>query len=103
MHQSRLFAVLDLSGFVNMQTECVSRVQNMIVIPDPGKAQALTLSEDGRHVLSFDNGIHAVLTEKTYSSFKVFSLAELMEFNQVVRWLGASQPPDQQERSSSSA
>lgn len=97
--QKQLF--IPKADFVAILWDDVPQIQNMSVIPDPGKAQALTVSEDSKHVLSFDNGMNAVLAEKTYSSFKAFSLAELMEFNQVVRWLGASQPPDQQERAQS--
>ena len=82
---------------VDVLTDDMPRMDNMTKIPLPGKAQALSCSSDRRHFIAFDNNMHAVLAEKTYSSFRAFSLAELLEFSQLVEWIGASQPEEEQE------
>ena len=66
-------------------------------IPLPGKAQALTTGKDAGHVLSFSNDMKAMLSEKTFKSFDAFSLAELMEFQQVVHYVASYQSSEKKD------
>ena len=75
-------------------TEDPPVLHNCNKIPLPGKAQALTVSADSKHVIAFDNGGRAVLASQTFKSFKAFSLADLMEFDQMVEYIGECQPEE---------
>jgi hypothetical protein len=52
------------------------------------------VSADNKHVIAFDNGGRAVLASQTYKSFNALSLADLMEFDQLVEYLGECQPAE---------
>ena len=60
-------------------------------IPVPGKAQALT-SAGEKQSLTFDNNMTATLAPKKFSTFKAFTLAELLEFSQRVEYISKLQP-----------
>ena len=49
-----------------------------------------------KHILAFDNGGRAVLASQTFKSFKAMSLSDLMEFDQMVEYIGECQPDDMQ-------
>ena len=66
-------------------------------IPPPGQAGALTTTKDSKHTLTFNNDMEAVMAEKTFKSFKAFSLSEMMEFQQMVEYVAAYQPPERAE------
>ena len=72
-------------------------MRKCVKIPLPGKAGALTTSKDAKHVLSFGNNMEAVLAEKTFKSFKAFSLSDLMEFQQLVHYVAEYQPNERQD------
>ena len=66
---------------------------NMAQIPVPGKAQALT-SADEKQSLTFDNNMMATLAPRKFSTFKAFTLAELLEFSQRVEYVAKLQPEE---------
>lgn len=72
-------------------------MSKIVKIPLPGKSGALTTSKDSKHVIAFSNKMEAVLAEQTFKSFKAFSLSDLMEFQQLVRYVAAYQPVDRQD------
>lgn len=74
----------------------VPLMSNMVQIPLPGQAQALTAAGN-KHVLTFDNNMQATLTARKFSTFKAFTLAELLEFQQRVEYVASLQPEDQAE------
>ena len=74
----------------------VPSMSRMVQIPLPGEAQALTASGT-KQVLSFDNDMQATLAPRKFSTFKAFSLAELLEFQQRVEYVANLQDEEQSE------
>ena len=65
-------------------------------IPNPGMAQALTMA-GGKQSLTFDDNMMATLTPRKFSTFKAFTLAELLEFAERVEFVADLQPAEQDE------
>ena len=74
----------------------VPRMQHIVKIPLPGEAQALTTGKDAKHVLKLNGDMEAVLGERTFKSFKAFSLSDLMEFHQLVEYVAEYQPEEKE-------
>jgi len=74
----------------------VPLMRHIVKIPLPGQAQALTTGRDAKHVLRLNGDMEAVLGERTFKSFKAFSLSDLMEFHQLVEYVAEYQPEEKE-------